>query len=83
MLKNMLEKLNTINSFSVNIIKWGSIFSLIMCMIGIGIIEYNSYETNLVATYTIGSTMVYTAIVAFAQFVVGGLAIDKIGRAHV
>lgn len=79
MVQKIFERLNAINNFSKKIIKWGSLFSLLLCIGGIFIIEYNSAELNKISTFNLGSTMVYTAIVAFAQFVIGGLLIDFFG----
>ena len=79
MVRKIFERLNSMNNFSKNIIKYGSLFSLVMCTIGVGIIGYNSLYTNKISTYNIGSTMVYTSIVVFAQIVVGSLLIDFFG----
>ncbi len=79
MIKKIFDRLNSLNKFSKNIIKYGSAFSFIMCTMGVCIIAYNSLYTYKVATYNIGSTMVYTSIVVFAQIVVGSLLIDFFG----
>lgn len=79
MLKKIFDRLNSINSFSKKIIIYGCVFSLILCLIGFSIIEYNNLNLKQLTVYDIGSTMVYTAIVAFAQFVVGSLLIDFFG----
>ncbi len=79
MLKKIFDRLNSINSFSKKIIICGCTFSLILCLIGVGVIEYNNLNLNQVSMYDIGSTMVYTAIVAFAQIIVGSLLIDFFG----
>ena len=80
MVQKIFERLNSINSFSKNIIKFGCIISLIMCIGGFGIIEYNDICLNQISTYNIGSTMIYTAIVMFAQIVIGSLLIDFFGK---
>lgn len=79
MVQKIFERLNSINSFSKKIIKWGCTFSLLMCIAGVGIIEYNNITLNKIATYNVGSTMVYTSIVVFAQIVIGSLLIDLFG----
>lgn len=79
MLKKIFDRLNSINSFSKKIIICGCTFSLILCLIGVGVIEYNNLNSNQASMYDIGSTMVYTAIVVFAQIIVGSLLIDFFG----
>lgn len=79
MLKKIFERLNSINSFSKKIIIWGCAFSLILCLMGVAIIEYNNFNLNQFSTYNVGSTMVYTSIVMFAQIIVGSLLIDFFG----
>lgn len=80
MVQKIFERLNSINSFSKKIIKWGCTISLLMCIVGVAIIEYNSIYLNKISTYNIGSTMLYTAIVMFAQIVIGSLLIDFFGQ---
>ena len=79
MMQKIFNRLNSMNKFSKNIIKWGSLFSFAMCISGLVIIEYNSMYLNKISTYNIGSTMVYTSIVSFAQIVIGSLLIDFFG----
>ena len=79
MMQKIFNRLNSMNKFSKNIIKWGSLFSFAMCISGLIIIEYNSIYLNKISTYNIGSTMVYTSIVSFAQIVIGSLLIDFFG----
>ena len=79
MLHKICERLNTMNSFSQKVIKGGCTFSFILCMIGVAVIAYNQIYMSKVAMYNIGSTLVYTSIVSFAQFVVGGLLMDFFG----
>lgn len=79
MLHKICEKLNSINNFSKNVIKGGCTFSFILCMIGVATIAYNQIIVNKIILYKVGTTMVYTSIVAFAQFVIGGLLIDFFG----
>lgn len=80
MLQKVFERLNSINNFSKNIIKAGCLFSLVLCIAGVSVIEYNEINLHSISTYNVGSTMVYTAIVAFAQFVIGSLLIDYFGK---
>lgn len=76
MVSNIVNKLNSINSFSKKIIVVASVVSLILCVTGTGIITYNSNTSSTMMLHTIGSTMIYTSIVLFAQFVIGSLVID-------
>ena len=80
MVQKIFDRLNSINSFSKKIIKWGCVISFFLCLCGVGIIEYNSMNMNKISTYNIGSTMLYTAIVMFAQIVIGSLLIDFFGQ---
>lgn len=79
MVHKIFERLNSINNFSKNVIKFGCTFSFILCMLGVATIAYNEAVLCKIAIYKIGTTMVYTSIVSFAQFVVGGLLIDFFG----
>ena len=79
MIHKVFERLNSINNFSKKVIKWGCLFSFLMCACGIVVIAYNQIYLNKIAVYNIGSTLIYTAIVSFAQFVIGGLLIDFFG----
>ena len=79
MLHKICEKLNSINKFSKSVIKGGCTFSFILCMMGAATIAYNQILVNKIILYKVGTTMVYTSIVAFAQFVIGGLLIDFFG----
>jgi len=79
MLHKIFERLNSINNFSKKVIKGGCTFSFILCMMGMTVIAYNQLYLNKVATYHIGTTLVYTAIVTFAQFVIVGLLMDFFG----
>ena len=76
MVNNIVNKLNSINSFSKKIIVVASIVSLFLCVAGTGIITYNANTNSTMMLHTIGSTMIYTSIILFAQFVIGSLAID-------
>ena len=79
MLHKICDKLNSINNFSKHVIKGGCTFSFILCMMGVATIAYNQMFLSKVILYKVGTTMVYTSIVAFAQFVIGGLLIDFFG----
>lgn len=80
MIQKIVNNLNAMNNFSKNIIKYGCLFSFLMCLAGIVVIEYNSISINKISTYNVGSTMIYTAIVVFAQVVIGSLVIDFFGK---
>lgn len=79
MVHKIFERLNSMNNFSKKVIKGGCTFSFILCMLGVTVIAYNELYLNKVATYNIGTTLVYSAIVSFAQFVIGGLLMDFFG----
>lgn len=72
----IFKSLNAINQFSKKIIFYGSLFVLALCSIGAGIIIYNSLVLQEVALYELGSSMIQTSCVVFAQVVIGGLLID-------
>ena len=79
MLHKICERLNSMNNFSKKVIKGGCTFSFVLCILGIGVIIYNQLFLNKVATYIVGTTLIYTSIVTFAQFVIGGLLMDFFG----
>lgn len=72
----IFKSLNSINSFSQKIIFYGCIFVIAFCIVGAGIIAYNNFFVQEVALYEIGSNMVQTSTVLFAQVVIGALVID-------
>ena len=72
----IIEKLNSVNKFSKKVIISGSIISLAICIIGIGIVAYNENVIHRISLYTIGASLIYSAITLFSQFTIGGLAID-------
>lgn len=76
MVNNIVNKLNSINSYSKKIIIVISIVSFTLCIGGIAVITYNANNNSTLILNSIGSSMIYTAIVLFAQFVIGSLAID-------
>ncbi len=76
MFKKVIEKLNSVNSFSRKVIISGSIISLALCMIGLGVVTYNENVIHQISVYTIGTSLIYSAITLFSQFTIGGLAID-------
>lgn len=76
MVNNIVNSLNSINSFSKKIIVSASIISLILCIVGTGIITYNANTNQTMSLHALGSSMIYTAIVLFAQFIIGSLIID-------
>ena len=79
MIHKIFERLNSMNDFSKKVIKGGCTFSFILCMLGVAVIAYNQLYLNKVATYNIGTMLVYSSIVSFAQFVIGGLLMDFFG----
>lgn len=77
MVSKIVKELNSINKFSKNIIVYVSIASSILCLSGVGVILYNMFtEFSKVSLHTLGSTLIHSSIVLFAQFVVGSLIID-------
>jgi hypothetical protein len=77
MVSKIVNRLNSINSFSKNIIIYGSIISCTLCLSGVSVILYNVLsEFSKVSLHTLGSNLIHSAIVLFAQFVVGSLIID-------
>lgn len=77
MVSKIVKELNSINKFSKSIIIYVSIASSILCLSGISVILYNMLaEFSKVSLHTLGSTLIHSSIVLFAQFVVGSLIID-------
>ncbi len=77
MVSKIVNKLNSINTFSKNIIIYVSIISSTLCLSGVAVIIYNMFaEFSRVSLHTLGSTLIYSSIVLFSQFVVGSLIID-------
>lgn len=72
----IFKSLNSINTFSRKIIFYGCIIVIAFCVVGAGIIAYNSLVTEEVALYQLGSNMIHTSTVVFAQVVIGALVID-------
>ena len=76
MFSKIIEKINSVNKFSKNIIVIGSIVSFALCLLGVGIATYNENVIQKISLYTIGTSLIYSAITLFSQFTIGGLAID-------
>lgn len=76
MFGKVIEKLNSVNKFSKNIIVTGAIISIALCIIGVGIVTYNENFIQKISLYTIGSSLIYSAITLFSEFTIGGLVID-------
>ena len=76
MFNKIIEKLNSVNKFSKNIILVGSIISIALCMIGLAVVTYNENVIQKISLYTIGSSLIYSAIILFSEFTIGGLVID-------
>ena len=72
----IFKSLNSINDFSKKIIFFGCMIVLAFCLIGAGIIAYNSLVVKEVALYQLGTNMIQTSTVMFAQVVIGALIID-------
>lgn len=80
MVNKIVERLNSINKFSSNIIRVGCFVSFLLCVSGLVLINYNTTSLHTVSIYVIGSSMVYTSIILFSQTVIGGLIIDFLGN---
>ena len=80
MMDKIVKSLNSVNSFSKGIIVTGCSISLILCIIGMILVGYNSIISRQVHLYNIGSTMISTSVVLFAQIVIGALIIDFFGN---
>lgn len=76
MLSKVIEKLNSVNKFSRNVIIVGAIISIALCIVGVSVVVYNQSVIQKISLYTIGTSLIYSAITLFAQFTIGGLAID-------
>ena len=76
MLKRIIDKLNSINNFSKRVIFAGAIISIALCIVGLGIVTYNENFLQKISMYTIGTSLIYSAITVFSQFTIGGLIID-------
>ncbi len=76
MFKKIMEKLNSVNGFSKKVIIAGAIISLAFCLIGLGIVTYSDSILHRVSLYTIGTSLIYSAMILFSEFTIGGLVID-------
>lgn len=72
----IFKSLNSINSFSKKVIIYGCMIVLIFCLIGACVIGYNSLVVHEVALYNIGSSLIHTSTIVFAQVIIGALIID-------
>ena len=72
----LFKNLNSINTFSRNIIFYGCLIVLALCLVGACIIGYNSIVVHEVELYKIGSSIMHNSTIVFAQVVIGGLIID-------
>ena len=79
MMSKIVKSLNSVNSFSKRIIIVGCSISLLLCVLGMVLVGYNSLKVQQVEMYKIGSTMIHTAGILFAQMVIGALIIDFFG----
>ena len=76
MMNKIIKNLNSINSFSRNIIITGCSIALFICIAGMILINYNAAFSQQVHLYKVGSTMISTACVLFSNVVIGALLID-------
>ena len=72
----IFKTLNSINDFSKKIIFFSSFVVLITCIVGVGIIAYNSAFTHQVELFNLGALLIQKSTIVFAQFVIGALVID-------
>lgn len=76
MMSKIIKSLNSINSFSKKVIMIGCIPVFTMCIAGMAIIGYNVFVAQEFDLYLIGSSMVSTSCVIFAQVVIASLVMD-------
>lgn len=72
----IFKSLNSINSFSKNIIFYGCMVVIAFCLLGVGLICYNNAVAQEVALYELGSAFIKNSTVIFAQVIIGSLVID-------
>ena len=75
-MNKIFKSLNSINNFSKKIIFYGCFVVLAFCLMGACLICYNNAITQEIALYELGSTLIQTSTVLFAQVVIGSLIID-------
>ena len=75
-MNTIFKTLNSINDFSKKMILYSSCGVLIACIIGICLIAYNSAFAHEVELFKLGSTLIQKSSVAFAELIIGALAID-------
>ena len=78
-MNKIFEKLNSINKFSKKVIIAGAVISVALCLIGFSIVTYNNSVLQTISLYTIGTSMIYSAMTLFAEFTIGGLVMDLAG----
>lgn len=76
MISKVINSLNSINSFSKKFIIFSCIPVLMLCIAGIGVVAYNNSFTQEVNLHLIGSSMISTSCVVFAQIVIAALIMD-------
>ncbi len=79
-MNKIFEKLNSINKFSKKVIIVGAIISVALCFIGLSILTYNKSFIQTISLYTLGTSLIYSAIVLFSEFTIGGLVMDFAGN---
>lgn len=72
----IFKSLNSINNFSKKIICYGCLIVIAFCILGAGIIGYNSIVTQQVELYEIGTSFIQNSTILFAQIVIGALVMD-------
>ena len=76
MVSKIINSLNSINPFSKKVIILGCIPVFMLCVAGIGVVGYNSTFVQEVNLHLIGSSMISTSCVIFAQIVIASLVFD-------
>ena len=79
MMNKIFEKLNSISKFSKKVIISGAILSACLCVVGFSIVTYNKQVIQTISLYTLGTSLIYSAIVVFSEFTIGGLAMELAG----
>ena len=75
-MNTIFKTLTSINDFSKKMILFSSFGVLVACIAGISLIAYNATFAQEAELYKIGSALIQKSSVAFAELIIGALAID-------
>lgn len=76
MISKVINSLNSMNSFSKKFIMFGCIPVFMLCIAGVIVVAYNNNFAQEVNLHLIGSSMISTSCVVFAQIVIAALIMD-------